>query len=289
MAIHSPPSGAPLAIGPYRLDERLGSGGMGEVYRGYDSRLDRPVALKRVRPGLSDPVTALRRFQREARAVARLRHPAIVQVFDWVDDGDEAWLVMELVEGLSLREVMRSGPLSPERGIAMARDLLEGLAVAHEAELVHRDLKPENVMLTPASSAGRGRGEQARILDFGLAKSSVRSEDESGLSIDGNIVGTVSALAPEQVLGQQLDAGPTFLRSAVCFTKRFPACDPSQAAMWGKRCSASVPCSRRPSTPYGPVYRPRSRSLSITSCRRIPGVGRRRPPLPSVNSSSSAI
>ena len=206
MAKHSPPpSGAPLAIGPYRLDERLGSGGMGEVYRGYDSRLDRPVALKRVRPGLSDPVTALRRFQREARAVARLRHPAIVQVFDWVDDGDEAWLVMELVEGLSLREVMRSGPLSPERGIAMARDLLEGLAVAHEADLVHRDLKPENVMLTPASSAGRGRGEQARILDFGLAKSSVRSEDESGLSIDGNIVGTVSALAPEQVLGQQLD------------------------------------------------------------------------------------
>lgn len=206
MAKHSPPPpGAPLAIGPYRLDERLGSGGMGEVYRGYDSRLDRPVALKRVRPGLSDPVTALRRFQREARAVARLRHPAIVQVFDWVEDGDEAWLVMELVEGLSLREVLRSGPLDPERGIAIARDLLEGLAVAHEADLVHRDLKPENVMLTPASSAGRGRGEQARILDFGLAKSSARSEDESGLSIEGHIVGTVSALAPEQVLGQQLD------------------------------------------------------------------------------------
>ena len=184
----------------------MGRGGMGEVYRGYDGRLDRPVALKRIHPGVGDPETALKRFQREARAAARLRHPAIVQVHDWVETGNEAWLVMELVEGTSLRELLRSGPLEPARATGLARDLLEGLAVAHDAGLVHRDLKPENVMVSSGSSAGRGRAEQAKILDFGLAKQTAgEGEDESGLSVEGKIVGTLSALAPEQVLGGHLD------------------------------------------------------------------------------------
>ncbi len=198
------PAGTPATIGPYRLDARLGRGGMGEVYRGYDARLDRPVALKRVHPGVGDPETALRRFQREARAAARLRHPSIVQVHDWVEADGEAWLVMELVEGVSLRELLRSGPLSAGRVLGLARDLLEGLAAAHDAGLVHRDLKAENVMVTAGSMAGRGRAERARILDFGLAKQAA-GEEESRLSVEGKIVGTLSALAPEQVTGGELD------------------------------------------------------------------------------------
>jgi serine/threonine protein kinase/tetratricopeptide (TPR) repeat protein len=201
-----PSTGDPVQVGPYRLDSRLGRGGMGEVYRGYDSRLERPVALKRIHPAVGDPELALRRFQREARAVARLRHPAIVQVHDWVEQDGEAWLVMELVEGTSLREMLRAGGrLEPARAIGLARDLLEGLAAAHEAGLVHRDLKAENVMISAVSSGGRGRGEQARILDFGLAKLAAGAEDESRLSLEGKIVGTLSALAPEQVMGEELD------------------------------------------------------------------------------------
>lgn len=208
---HEPPE----SIGPYRLGERLGRGGMGEVYRGYDARLDRPVALKRVHPEVGDPAVALRRFQREARAAARLRHPAIVQVHDWVETGDEAWLVMELVEGISLRELLRAGPLEPGRAIGLAHDLLEGLAVAHDAGLVHRDLKTENVMISPGSTAGRGRGEQAKILDFGLAKQAAPTEEETRLSVEGKIIGTLSALAPEQVMGGEVD-GRTDLFALGC-------------------------------------------------------------------------
>ncbi|MEM9558516.1 MAG: protein kinase [Acidobacteriota bacterium] len=203
------------SIGPYRLDAALGRGGMGEVYRAYDARLDRSVALKRVRPGVGDPETALRRFRREARAAARLRHPALVQVHDWLEDDGEAWLVMELVEGRSLRAVLQSGALEEARMLDITRDLLEGLAVAHDAGLVHRDLKPDNVMITAGSSVGRGRGEQAKILDFGLAKSSVARPDETHLSVEGKIIGTLSAMAPEQVLGRPVD-GRTDLFALGC-------------------------------------------------------------------------
>ena len=206
MEVHPLPADQlPHSVGPYRLDERLGGGGMGEVYRGYDARLDRPVALKRVRPGVGDPDMALKRFRREARTVARLRHPAIVQVYDWVESTDGAWLVMELVEGRPLRDLLYAGSLEPARVVSFARDLLEGLAAAHESGLVHRDLKAGNVMVTLESSAGRGPGEHARILDFGLAKK-VRVDQESRLSMEGKIVGTLSALAPEQVLGKAVDA-----------------------------------------------------------------------------------
>jgi len=210
-----PPGESSPKVGPYQLLDRLGRGGMGEVYRGYDARLERYVALKRVHRGVGDPEKALRRFQREARAAARLHHPAIVQVHDWVESEGDAWLVMELVAGTSLREVLRAGPLAEERALALARDLLEGLAVAHDAGLVHRDLKAENVMISPASSTGRSRGEQAKILDFGLARQATLSDEESRLSVEGKIIGTLSALAPEQVLGQDLD-GRTDLFALGC-------------------------------------------------------------------------
>jgi len=202
----APPPGAGAGFaGPYRIDRRLGRGGMGEVYAGFDERLDRPVALKRIWPHQEDPEedgTARQRFQREARAVARLHHPAIVQVYDWVESGDGDWIVMELIEGRSLRHLLREGPLGPGRSARLARDILVGLAVAHAGGIVHRDLKAENVMVAADSSPGKV--EQAKILDFGLAKRLQAETDETRISTDGRLVGTLAAMSPEQVRGREI-------------------------------------------------------------------------------------
>ena len=194
----------PQHIGPYRVTGRLGRGGMGEVLRGHDDRLDRPVALKRIRPGNSRPEKARRRFRREARAVAKLSHSAIVQVYDWVEAEDGDWLVMELVDGRTLEGAMKEGPLAPRRAAAIARQVASGLAAAHGAGLVHRDLKAANVMLIPGTGGAR---ERAKILDFGIAKP-LGSEDAmpvSTLTAEGQLVGTVHAMSPEQALGHPVD------------------------------------------------------------------------------------
>ena len=195
----------PGTIGPYRVTGRLGRGGMGEVLRGHDDRLDRPVALKRILPDLREPQAALQRFRREARAVARLNHPSIVQVYDWEEQDAQHWLIMEFVEGRSLNELIAEGPLPPERALEIARDAASGLAEAHEVGLVHRDLKTTNVIVST-----RGR---AKILDFGLAKT-IRLEDSgkdrttlpsTTLTGEGRIVGTVTAMSPEQAMGRKVD------------------------------------------------------------------------------------
>src|SRR5215203_418733 len=188
--------------GPYRIDRRLGRGGMGEVYAGFDERLDRPVALKRIWPHQEEDGTARQRFQREARAVARLHHPAIVQIYDWVESSDGDWIVMELIEGRSLRQLLHEGPLGLGRSAHLARDILVGLAVAHAGGIIHRDLKAENVMVAADSSPGQV--EQAKILDFGLAKQNQAEIDETKLTTDGRLVGTLSAMSPEQVRGHEI-------------------------------------------------------------------------------------
>ncbi|MEO1086826.1 MAG: serine/threonine-protein kinase, partial [Acidobacteriota bacterium] len=158
----SEPGPPPERVGPYRIDGRLGGGGMGIVYRGYDVRLERPVALKQIRAGYGQD-DARRRFHREARSVARLDHPSIVRVHDWIEHGSGDWLVLELVDGRHLRQVIdEDGPLPPARAVQIAADVAGALGAAHEAGILHRDLKPENVMLTP-------RGD-VKLLDFGLAK-----------------------------------------------------------------------------------------------------------------------
>ncbi|MCG8458587.1 MAG: serine/threonine protein kinase, partial [Holophagales bacterium] len=199
----------PTAIGPYRVIGLLGRGGMGEVLRGHDDRLDRPVALKRVLPDAREPEKALRRFRREARAAARLSHPSIVQVHDWAESEGHHWLVMELVEGRSLAQVISDGPLPPERALEIGRDIASGLAEAHEAGLVHRDLKTSNILLDT-----KGR---AKILDFGLVKpvrpeatggepgGGATSKQSSALTGVGRIVGTATAMSPEQALGKKVD------------------------------------------------------------------------------------
>ena len=187
----------PVRVGPYRVDSRLGVGGMGEVYRGFDERLERPVALKQVRNDSRGDETARERFRREAKAIARLSHPAVVQIFDWVETEDGAWFVMELVKGNTLASLIHhQGPMEVERAARIGAEIAGGLAAAHGEHIVHRDLKPENVMVTPSGGV--------KILDFGLAKQEFLREDQQ-LTGEGRVLGTVSAMSPEQALGNPID------------------------------------------------------------------------------------
>src|SRR4051812_25246223 len=138
----------PQTIGPYSLGERLGAGGMGEVYQAYDERLDRWVAIKLIRPEAAGNATARERFRREARAAARLSHPSIVQIHDIVESGESDAIVMELIEGEPLSRRIARGPLPVDEAMRIGREIAEGLASAHAKGLIHRDLKPENVMVT---------------------------------------------------------------------------------------------------------------------------------------------
>jgi serine/threonine protein kinase len=191
----------PERLGPYRLDHLLGSGGMGAVWRAWDERLDRWVALKQIRAGAALH-HGRERLRREARAVARLNHPAIVHVYDILEGADGDWIVMELVEGRTLRCLLdEEGALPPERAARLCREIAEGLAEAHAYGILHRDLKANNVIV---GSSGR-----AKILDFGLAKAIPREGDPETQDLTGSvpdmILGTAFAMSPEQVLRRPLD------------------------------------------------------------------------------------
>ncbi|HXU29342.1 MAG TPA: protein kinase [Thermoanaerobaculia bacterium] len=190
------PDGPPSAerIGPYRFLSRLGAGGMGEVFLALDERLDRRVALKRIRPTGEPTPDRRERFRREARLAARLNHPAIVQIYDVLSDGDAEVLVFEYVEGTTLRRLVELAPLSPGRAAALGRDIAEGLAEAHRQGIVHRDLKSENVLVT---AAGR-----AKVADFGVAKAQLEGDD---LTATGMVVGTTRSMSPEQARGEPAD------------------------------------------------------------------------------------
>jgi serine/threonine-protein kinase len=168
---------------------------MSTVYRGLDIRLDRPVALKVMDSRYAGDQQFLTRFQREARAVARLKDPGVVAVYDQGFDGRHPFLVMELVEGGTLRELLRErGPMPPHAVAAVLAPVLSGLAVAHRAGLVHRDVKPENVLISDDG--------EVKIADFGL----VRAVAEAKITSTSVILGTAAYLSPEQVSSG--DAGP---------------------------------------------------------------------------------
>lgn len=184
-------------IGPYRISERLGGGGMGEVLKAYDDRLDRWVAIKRIRPGKEDAEKNRERFHREAWATARLNHPAIVHVYDIFQDGDSDCIVMEFVDGQTLHSLSSKTPLDPWRAAALGYEIAEGLAEAHSKSILHRDLKTENIIVTP-----EGR---AKILDFGLAKPLRKTDLAPSLTSQGQLLGTSRAMAPEYIGGDVVD------------------------------------------------------------------------------------
>ncbi|MES1240221.1 MAG: protein kinase [Acidobacteriota bacterium] len=180
----------PRQVGPYNILGLLGEGGMGEVFLAYDERLDRKVAVKRVRGGdLS--ANRRQRLQREAQMAAQLSHPAIVQVHDFVAEGGTDHIVMEYVDGPSLRRLLRSGPMSPGRALPLACEIAAGLAEAHRMGVIHRDLKAENVLITPMG--------HAKIADFGLAR---RLDGDDRLTASNAVLGTYRTMSPEQARGE---------------------------------------------------------------------------------------
>ena len=174
----------------YRVDEKLGEGGMGVVYRAHDTLLDRPVAIKTLSPHLLGE-EGLKRLLREAQSAAKLTHPNIVAVYDVIEDRDARVIVMEYVAGRTLREVI---PLPWREAVEVVTQVCRALDYAHTQGVVHRDIKPENVVITPDGTA--------KVMDFGLA----RSEGRSRLTQTGMIVGTVAYMAPEQAVSGQADA-----------------------------------------------------------------------------------
>ncbi len=192
-------------IGPYEILSLLGSGGMGQVYRAWDGRLAREVALKVLHEDVSSDSGRLKRFENEARAASALNHPNIVTIYDVGASGAVSWIAMENVEGVTLRQALSVGAFPVKRLLPIAIQIADGLASAHEAAIVHRDLKPENVMLT--------KDDRVKILDFGLAKLGPTGPTGSGTphlpaetgTFPGAVLGTVGYMSPEQAQGSPID------------------------------------------------------------------------------------
>jgi Tol biopolymer transport system component/tRNA A-37 threonylcarbamoyl transferase component Bud32 len=197
-------------LGPYEIGAPLGAGGMGEVYRARDTRLDRSVAIKILPQHLADKADASERFEREARTISSLNHPNICQLHDVGTHDGVRYLVMELLEGETLAERLRRGPLPMEQVLRYGAEIATGLQAAHRCGVVHRDLKPGNIMLTKSG---------AKLMDFGLAKgmtspnavsseltATLTSSHATPLTQQGTIVGTFQYMAPEQVEGKEADA-----------------------------------------------------------------------------------
>jgi serine/threonine protein kinase/tetratricopeptide (TPR) repeat protein len=185
----------PQKIGPYRILQRLGAGGMGEVFLAHDERLDRHVAIKRVRTEAGVSADQRERFRREARVAARLNHPAIVQIYDILQEGEVDHIVMEYVEGTNLRSLARE-PLDLPAALRIAREIADGLDSAHREGIVHRDLKTENVLVT--------RSGHAKISDFGIAKQ-LLAGNEPQLTQGNVVLGTYRIMSPEQARGEAVD------------------------------------------------------------------------------------
>jgi len=201
-------------LGPYEIVASIGSGGMGEVYKARDTRLERVVAIKVLPESMAKDSARLTRFQQEARVLSALNHPNLLAIFDVGAENGTNFIVSEYLEGQTLRERLEAGPMPCRKAAEVARQVVIGMAAAHEKGIVHRDLRPNNIFLT--------RDDHAKILDFGLAKHAPGGDGTPGgmltgltmtgptmggpaLTAPGSVMGTVGYMSPEQVRGQTVD------------------------------------------------------------------------------------
>src|SRR5436305_1437453 len=195
-----------LICGRYRLDERIGSGGMSTVYKAFDETLERWVAIKLLHHSLEDDDLQLDRFRREARTVARLSHPHVVTVIDAGEDDDgHPFIVFEYVPGETLKGLIKhGGPLPVTEAVAYAIEIGRALIAAHGERLVHRDVKPQNVLIDPDG--------RAKVTDFGIS----RSLDGDGLTATGRVLGTTDYVSPEQALGEDVTVQSDVYSLGIC-------------------------------------------------------------------------
>ena len=236
----------------YHLDRVIGRGGMAEVWRATDTRLGRAVAIKRLRVDLASDVGFQARFRREAQAAAGLNHPNIVSVYDTGEETDPdsdvavPFIVMELVDGHTLKEVLRGDRrILPERALEFTQGVLDALGYSHRAGIVHRDIKPGNVMLTPNGTV--------KVMDFGIARAV--ADTSATMTQTAAVIGTAQYLSPEQARGETVDARSD-LYSAGCLLYEllvgrppFVGDSPVSVAYQHVR---ELPTPRAPSTPRSP-------------------------------------
>ncbi len=208
-------------VGPYEILDRLGQGGMGEVYRARDTRLGREVAFKVLGEGVEHDPDSIARFQQEARLAGALNHPNVLTVYDVGEHDRKPFLVSELLEGETLRELLDAGSLPRKMALRLALQLAQGLSAAHGKGIVHRDLKPENVFVT---LDGR-----AKILDFGIAKLTTPREGEfaeTPQTAAGQLIGTLAYMSPERLQGEHLDARSDLFSFGCVLFEMFCGCRP---------------------------------------------------------------
>jgi serine/threonine protein kinase len=218
----------PQSLGRYQVRGVLGKGAMGLVYDGLDPTLARRVAIKTILTTTLDEATARHyemRFMREVRAVARINHPNIVQVYDYGTEQGLAYIVMEYIDGRELKDALDAGErFSLKQVLAMTRELLEALEFAHEAGVIHRDIKPANVML---DAAGR-----VKLTDFGVARITDPDADTGEATRAGAMIGTPSYMSPEQIQGQPIDRRTDVFSAGVLFYQLLTGRKPFEGTGW---------------------------------------------------------
>ena len=229
------PRAGKILQGRYRLRSILAEGGMGVVWQAERVGIERPVVVKFLQAVLSDRPGAVDRFEREARATARLNHPNCVQLVDFGLDEGQPYLVVEFVEGQTLAELLDHGPLDPRRAARISVQVLAGLDHAHERGILHRDLKPANLMIVEVA----GYEDFLKILDFGLAKI-IGDTDRREVTVHGVALGTPGYMSPEQAAGM-----PSDLRADIY----------SVGAGVSSRCLRRIECTLPPSKTFTPVMR----------------------------------
>ncbi|HEX3346134.1 MAG TPA: serine/threonine-protein kinase, partial [Polyangiaceae bacterium] len=256
----------PFTLAHFRVEDLIGEGGMGRVYRAEDTSLQREVALKLLPAGFTTDKARRRRFLREARTAAGLMHPNIATVFEAGEAEGRVFLAMELVRGRLVRDMLRDGALPVPRAVAVARDIAAALAEAHRARIVHRDLKPENVMITA--------GDTVKLLDFGVARrwdDAPPSSRPSGpaLTDEGMLLGTPEYMSPEQTRGQPVDGRSDVFSLGVVLYEMLTGTSPFRRATRIDTFAAIVRDAPEPLRPLAPGV-PEAVAELVDACLRKP-------------------